>query len=352
MRAISKGVGRRRLGRPQGTFTQHRRLDRLRDVLEGQPAGVELTDLAAMLHVTTRSVRRYLAELERLTELESIEVTPGGAHLWRIKPSERGRAVPLRRAQAYGLLATRSIFEVLRGSALYDEMDNALRQVLMLAQRPVRSGAKSELTSESRLEERLLYLTRPPRNFVRRGEELDKLFLATAELYPLRFRYSAGKSDKSDKTVVINPYAMVIHSGTIHVIGLDLVLREVRTFVFDRMSDTTPDEERRFVLPADFDVKHYLQGEFGVGSSTKKHRVLIEFDARVASDVRERKVHPSQKIATAPDGRIRLSMTIGDLEPVKRWVLGFGDAAHVIEPPEFVEELALLLRNAAKRYDR
>ena len=348
MRPGSKS-SRRRVGRPIGSFTQHRRLDKLREALEGHPGGVELTDLATMLHVTTRSVRRYLKELERLTEIESVETAPGGAHLWRIKPSERGRAVPLRRAQAYGLLAARGVFEVMRGSAFYDEMDNALRQVQQVAQRPVRSGAKGELPSDQRLEERLLYLPHPPRNFTQRGEELDALFLAVAELFPLRFRYPSGESGKPLR-VNMHPYAMVLHRGSIHVVGKDLASDEVSAFAFERMTDTTPDEQTRFTLPADFDVKRHLHGEFGVGRAAAKQRVLVEFDARVAAEVKDKKLHPSQKIATAPDGRVRLSMTVGELEPVRRWVLGFGDAARVIEPPELVAEVGAILRSAAARY--
>ena len=79
----------KRPGRPTGSFTQHRRLSKLQAALEAHPGGVELTDLAAMLHVTTRSVRRYLDELEKITELESVPKEPGGVHLWRIKPTEQ-----------------------------------------------------------------------------------------------------------------------------------------------------------------------------------------------------------------------------------------------------------------------
>src|SRR3954451_6825647 len=100
-------------GRPTGRFTQHRRLDRLREVLENEPRGLTLEELAATLRVTERSVRRYLREFdgtkvdEKFELLEFVETRKGGPLLWRIKPGERGRAVSLRRAQAYALLATR-----------------------------------------------------------------------------------------------------------------------------------------------------------------------------------------------------------------------------------------------------
>src|ERR1700679_1858316 len=89
-----------RVGRPAGKFTQHRRLDFLRERLEARDARLTLGDLALVMRGTTRSVRRYLGELSLITEVESVEVRPGGAPFWRIKPSERGRTVALRRTQA------------------------------------------------------------------------------------------------------------------------------------------------------------------------------------------------------------------------------------------------------------
>jgi predicted DNA-binding transcriptional regulator YafY len=35
---------------------------------------------------------------------------------------------------------------------------------------------------------------------------------------------------------------------------------------------------------------------------------------------------------------------------VRAWVLGFGSAAHVLEPKELADEVALELRRAASRY--
>src|SRR5271167_4539838 len=129
-----------RVGRPTGRFTQHRRLDLLRERLETHAGGLTLEELAQMLRITTRSVRRYLRELALVTELESIAVRPGSVHMWRIKPSERGRAVPLRRTQAYTLLAARRVFDVLKGSALFDEIDVLLREVAQVAHRPDRKS--------------------------------------------------------------------------------------------------------------------------------------------------------------------------------------------------------------------
>ncbi len=336
-------------GRPPGRFTQHRRLDRLREALEGHPAGITLGDLAALLHVTSRSVRRYLHELELLTELESLETTPGGAHVWRIKPSERGRAVPLRRPQAYGLLAARRVFDVMKGSAFFDDLDHAHRQILQVATRPSRAAGRGEIQGDRGLEDRFVYVPHPPASYGPRADELDDLFLAVADLRVLRFRYrSEGRAER----VVAHPYAMLLHKGSIHMVAKDLETDDVRTFVFDRMAEATSSDTERFTLPDELRVEDFIHGQFGIARGTAKARVMIEFEARVADEIRGRKVHPSQKIGLAADGRVRLSMTVAveALPEVKRWVLGFGEAARVIDPPELMADVARALMNAWGRY--
>ncbi|MGH7297388.1 MAG: helix-turn-helix transcriptional regulator, partial [Polyangiaceae bacterium] len=206
-----------RVGRPSGKFTQHRRLDFLREKMEAHSAGLTLEDLATMLRMTTRSVRRYLRELSLVTEVESVEIRPGGAHLWRIKPSERGRTVALRRTQAYALLAPRRCFEILKGSALFDEIDLALRQVEQVAHRPVaRPTMRGDSSGEARLEARFAYVPPLPRAYANRSEDVDAAFQSVADLAVLRFRYreDAAEAGKGAR-VTSHPYALVLHGGSI-----------------------------------------------------------------------------------------------------------------------------------------
>jgi len=120
------------------------------------------------------------------------------------------------------------------------------------------------------------------------------------------------------------------------------------------MSDVQTDETDHFELPDDFALSEWLQGDFGVARGGRTTKLLVEFEARAASAVRARKVHPSQKVATAPDGRVRLSLSVPDtpevLARVRAWVFAFGSAAHVLEPRELATELAVELRRAASRY--
>jgi predicted DNA-binding transcriptional regulator YafY len=346
-----------RVGRPTGKFTQHRRLDLLREKLEAHAGGLTLEELAAMLRVTTRSVRRYLRELALVTELESIPGRPGAMHLWRIKPSERGRTVALRRTQAYALLAARRVFDVLKGSALFDEIDVTLRQVEQVARRPaLRTSVRGEKASDARLEGRFTYIPPVARAYTNRSEDIDEAFQAVAELCVLRFRYQENREENRDRTVRItaHPYALVLHGGAIACVARDLDREVARVFAFERMSDLEASEKERFELPNDFEVAEWLQGDFGVASGARTVKLLVEFEPGAADGVRARRVHPSQRLAVATDGRVRASMSLPEsvevLEKARAWLLGFGAAVRVIEPRALAEDLARELRRAADRY--
>ncbi len=120
------------------------------------------------------------------------------------------------------------------------------------------------------------------------------------------------------------------------------------------MADLEASTTERFELEPDFDIADWLQGDFGVGRSPRSVKLLLEFEPRVAEAVRARRVHPSQKLAVATDGRVRASLSLPEspevLEQVRCWLLGFGAAVRVLEPRELADDIARELRRAADRY--
>ena len=337
-----------RAGRPTGEFTQRRRYDHIRTLLENAPRGLTLYELAATLRITPRSVRRYLGELAEWTQLECVATEPGGANLWRIKPSERGRSVALRRAQAYAILAARGPLEVLRGSALHDEIDLALGQIAKIAQTPFRTSGKTEISGERRLEDRFFVLAPAARSYAARGEDVDELFRAVADLRVLRFRPRVGTQQKPER-IAFHAYAMVVHKGAIWVVGARVGARELDILPLESMTEVRTSETEHFELPETFDLAEYLHGEFGLALPARG-RFVVEFDARVADEIRAKRMHPQQKIYTAPDGRVRLSAPFVGSAAVLPWILSWGEAAHVVEPPELVRDAADALLRAAARY--
>lgn len=335
-------------GRPKGSFTQHRRLDQLKLLLEQHPKGLTLNEIAAQLDLTTRSVRRYLEEAAKEYELERLpDKGSHGALRWRVLPSELPRKVQLRRTQAYALLAARKVFEPMRGSTLFEEIDMAIKRLQAFAQRSGRGPNAG--VSDARLEERFLYLPVAPKDYEKKTDELDDLFQAVADLRPLRCRYLSAHRNAEER-IVIHPYALVLYKDAIYCVAYHTGRGDIRTFALDRMRDTETEATKRFSLPKDFDVSDYFQGEFGIWRSETRHKVVIDFDPRVAELVRSRNVHASQKLQKLPHGGVRLTMTIGDLKELTSWILGWGCTAHVVEPAELAERVRKELEGALARY--
>jgi predicted DNA-binding transcriptional regulator YafY len=335
-------------GRPPGKFTQHRRLDRLREILLRYPKGLTLYEMAEALEVTPRTMRRYLKEVDRDFELESSETKGGGPLLWKIRTSELPRKVELRRTQAYAFLAARRLFEPMRGSTLFEEIDMATKKLLAFSRRPGRGPNAGR--ADARLEERFLYLPYAPKNYDEKTEELDDLFQAVADLRPLSLKYRKGGKSQ-EESIVIHPYAMVLHRDSIYCVGYHTQKEEIRTFVLDRMRDTEIAYSETFDLPEDFHIDKYFEGEFGIFHSAEKQKVTIEFDAQGAEYVRTRKAHPTQKLSPIAGGGVRLTMTVGNLNQVVSWVLEWGPRAKVIEPPELVARVRDELRLALEKYN-
>ncbi len=341
-RGLRRGSER---GRPTGKFTQHRILEKLEHLLESHPTGLPLRALASELGVTTRSIRRYLAELHRERQLESLPSLPGGAHLWRIKPSERARAISVRRTQAYELLAAKPAFEPLRGTALFEELDLVYAQILETALRPTRPNQRGELPTESRLEARFRYVAHPPRDYSKRADLVDDLFRATAEFRAVAIERTSGGPDP----ITLHPYAIAMWRGGLYLVGYDVgagrqEVLPLETIVRIEIQDDV------FSLPADFDLRTYDHGEFGLlAPRERRHRVLVEFDKTVADTVRRGRVHPQQRTAVSKDGRLRLSFVVPELSEVVRWVASFGEHAEVVEPPQLKADLAAWTRKPAKK---
>jgi predicted DNA-binding transcriptional regulator YafY len=335
-------------GRTRGKFTQFRRLDALRTLLEEHPVGLTLAELATTLRVSQRSARRYIHEMQEALQLEWVEPVPGGAKVWRVKPGERGRAVVLRRGQAQALLATRRVFEAVRGSAFFDEVDVAFTELQKLVQRPSgRTGKGQELMPDTTLGDRATFLASPSRVPPARTEEVDVVLQAFSQGRAITFSPRGQGAAKATRATFF-PYGVVFHQGSVVLVGW---LEHERRLAVVRLEETHGIEatDTGFRVPEGFELTDYLHGEFGVALPDKT-RMLVEFDARVADQIRAKKVHPAQRIAQAPDGRVRVSAPLGDRALARAWVLGFGDAAKVIEPKDLADEIRDMLVRAAARY--
>ena len=336
-------------GRPPGAFVQAKRLDRLRAALEQGPAGTTVDELAGHLRCTTRTVRRYLVELQRSLELESYAPAPGEPWRWRIKPSEQSRAVAMRRTHAYALLATKSLFAPMAGSALAAEVDVVTRELLKVAHRPTKRGVRGEVRSDTRLEERFVHVSGPYRTYPDHAGFLDDLFRATANLVPV----DASFVDRRGTAVasVYHPYALVLHEGALFVIGHAATTSAVEVTPLEAFERVTVRAGESFSLPHDFDVTRFLDGQLGFAEGPRALVVTIDFDASLADELRHLVAGSLQRVGVSKTtGVVRVRFNASSVDHVVRWVLRFGARAKVVSPREVADAVLREAEGMVRNY--
>ena len=105
-----------------------------------------------------------------------------------------------------------------------------------------------------------------------------------------------------------------------------------------------------FVRPADFSPERYFANALGVVPGTENHHVRIRFSATAADRVRERVWHESQSVQELSGGAIELSLRLGTLTEVERWVLGWGELAEVLAPASLRARLRAVAEGVAGIY--
>ncbi|EIP97783.1 putative transcriptional regulator [Opitutaceae bacterium TAV1] len=180
----------------------------------------------------------------------------------------------------------------------------------------------------------------------------EALFTAASKAVLARqevcFMYrKAGYGDPERRRVW--PYHLASIGGMWYLAGHDLDRQAMRTFALPRMSEFAA-TRHRFARDPDFSPEKYFGDSFGMLRAEGTVTVRIEFDGYAGELVRERFWHASQKITEKPGGKIELELRVSHTDEVRRWVLGWGERAKVIEPPELVEEMREVAGELARIY--
>jgi proteasome accessory factor B len=166
----------------------------------------------------------------------------------------------------------------------------------------------------------------------------------------VRFDYKKPGATRYEQRYV-QPYHLGCVENLWYLFAFDLDREQLRTFALPRICNVRA-SKTRFRRPVDFSIGRYLEQSFGVfARPTKaKHTIRISFDAFAAPRIEERQWHPSQKIKHLRNGGIELSLTLGNLEEIERWILSWGSHAQVLAPAELKERIAKTAAQLADAY--
>jgi predicted DNA-binding transcriptional regulator YafY len=181
----------------------------------------------------------------------------------------------------------------------------------------------------------------------------EKIAEAVLKTHVIHFNYKNLNASKTEARQ-LQPLHLARVDGGWYVIGYDLQRKARRTFALQRISGVQAKKKERFARPRDFELGKHLAG-FGIWENThtdgSKYKIKIRFTSWAAQVVSERRWHPSQEIkAIKKDGaEIEMSLELGDLKDITRWILSWGGQATVLAPRELKtivkKEVAQMTKN-------
>ena len=96
-------------------------------------------------------------------------------------------------------------------------------------------------------------------------------------------------------------------------------------------------DDKSFERSKKFSLEKELRDSFGVHSGEGEFDVVIQFNARAADYIREKKWHESQQLRELKNGGVELKLKLSSLVEIERWILSWGGDAMAIKPKQLVE---------------
>ncbi len=335
----------------RGETGQVARAFRILEALRGFPEGRTLEQLADLVGVHVRTVKRDLAELGD-AHIQIGRTPIDGRAAARLE-DENTRTVAISRRERYTLLAIRRMFDVFKGTPFAEDVESLLTKLLQ------RTTAKerAELAADR---DRFAYIPGGGTKAYRGKEDvIDALQTGVLMRRVVKFAYRAGRGRASRGYLA--PFSLVVFKHGLYVLGrrlddpaagLAIPRGAIERFAVERFTEVEALRGHAFAVPADFRLDDEIQSGFDIYSADVRdpYRVVVEFSKDRASYARVREWHRSQTIDSQPDGSVRMSFPCTNLAPVVSWVLEWGPHARAIAPAELVDAVVSELDAARALY--
>jgi predicted DNA-binding transcriptional regulator YafY len=301
---------------------------RLVQLLYGK-AGRTLNQLSAELGVTKRTVQRDISDLERAGFPVVSEAHDGEVRWHFVEGFRAESAVCFTLPELMALYFSKGLLKPLQGTAVHDALESAMGKI----------GASIPAQGHNLLKSfagGIAVTTFGWKDYSKSTEIIQLLTKAVLHHQTVEIKHTATGHD-TPVSRKVDPYRLWYVNNGLYIVGLDHYKDAIRVFAVERIENAKV-TNRRFEVSPDFDFEEFTKSAFRVISG-EPQTVRIRFSPDQASFVAARIWHSSQKITRAVDGSLVLELSVADLGEVKRWLIGWGAAAEVLEPHELIESI-------------
>ena len=242
--------------------------------------------------------------------------------------------------EAEALMVTRKVLAQYQGTPYYDEVCRALDKV---RQYLPENSAVDEFFRVYSIEQSTS-LAIEPRIFA-------TIESAIRNRVKLSMTYRASwNQEVTERTV--HPYTLRYSPvrDSWYLIAYCELRSDIRTFALGRIR-TISQTTKHFTVLREFCLDTYLDKAFDQIHQEGLHVVSIRFTPYQAQWIREHRWHPTQRVVEHENGGLTLTMEVGALEAIKRWIMRYGSEAEVLEPQELREMIKYELLAMEQMYE-
>jgi len=270
----------------------------------------------------------------------SYEQRDRGKRFWKLAHDVvKSETLQLTMTEMLSLFLSRQLLLPLSGTQFGDGLATAIQKIRALL--PTRALRYFEGLDES-------FFIKNPASHDYSGQDKQIRILNEAILNRKAVKVVYHSASKGrDVISEFHPYGMVLLHASLYCIGYLACYEEVRTLKVSRIKGLTR-MGKTFDKPEDFSLAGHFQGAFGVFQAGKKQKIRVEFAGWAATNVRETRWHPSQKLIKDDGEKVVATFELGDTVEFKRWILGFGRYAAVAHPKSLADEIRREHQAAAK----
>ncbi len=177
---------------------------------------------------------------------------------------------------------------------------------------------------------------------------LARLLGVAAERRKVEVTYEAS-SGIDEITTALHIYKLVFMRRSWYAIGYSELHQTTRTIKVERILDVVV-LDGSFVADPQFTLDRYLGSAWQMLRGDQQHHVVIYFAPWAADEIDAVAWHPTQQTRPQNNGAITLEVDVDGLDEIVWWVLGFGNGARVLEPPELREMIKEHIRAMRTMY--
>lgn len=289
-----------------------------------RPQGATVEDAARALGCAVRTIWRDLRVLEDAGfPIYDERAADGRRGLWRVEDGFKAKLpLKLTLSEVAALVMSREFLAPLGASLLGPAVATAFEKIGGVLSRDA-VGLLERMRETVGVRAVGAKLQLPA------AEHLPTIQTGLLERRSLRMRYYSFQRDAETERDV-DPYHLTHFNGGLYLVGYCHLREAVRVFGVERIRSVEV-LRQRFEIPAGFDAKEYLDKAWGILQGDLV-TVRVIFSKKAARYIREHLWHPSQRFRDLPGGRLEMTLRVADTLEVRRWILGYGVDAEVLEP--------------------